>query len=75
MEKKRETKRKNPEESACHTVVSQQTLDLLLCPSKIESDITRISAEVHHSRMGERERESWVGVRGENQRVKGPVSE
>ena len=73
MEKKRETKRKNPEESACHTVVSQQTLDLLLCPSKIESDITRISAEVHHSRMGrEKERELGGGWGRESESERSP---
>ena len=78
MERKPERKRRNPEERACYTVVSQQTLDLILCPSKIESDITRIFA----GRWGpaqsygtERKRESGVGVGGENKRVRGPVAE
>jgi len=78
MERKRGRKRKNPEESACYTVVSQQTLDLILCPSKIESDITRIYAgrwgpSQSHGRK--RKRESGVGVGGENKRIRGPVSE
>jgi len=60
MERKRETKRKNPEERACYTVVSQQTLDLIFCPSKLNwiSHESAKGAEVQHSRIGERERES-----------------
>ena len=59
MERKRERKRKNPEKSTCYTAVSQQTLDLILCPSKLNwiSHASAQGAEVYHSRMGERERE------------------
>ena len=78
MKRKRKRNSKNPEERACYTVVLQQTLDLILCLSKIESDITRICA----GRWGpaqlygrERKGESGVGVGGENKRVRGPVTE
>jgi len=59
LERKRERKRKNPEERACYTIVAQQTLDLILCQSKLNwiSHESAQGAEVHHSRMGERKRE------------------
>jgi len=68
IERKRERKRTNPEENTCYTVVSQKTLDLILCLSKTIqiSHASAQGAEVHHSRMGERERESGVGFGGAN---------
>jgi len=67
IESQREKKRKNPEESACYFRVSQQTLDLIHCQSKLIR-ISRASAqgaEIHHIRVGEREIESVGGGFGE----------
>jgi len=79
IERKRERKRKNPEENACYFRVSQQTLDLIHCQSKLNrtSHASAQGAEIHHSRVGdsgrERKRKSGGKGGGENKRVRGPV--
>ena len=67
----RENEREKEEESACCTRVSPQNLDPIDCPSKFNqiSHASTLSAEVHHSRVGEdKERErGGGGVGGENE--------
>jgi len=77
IERKRERKSKKPEECARYFRVSQQTLDLIHCQSKLNrtSHVYAQGAIIHHSRVGERERESVEGGLGERIRVLGPVSE
>ena len=61
-----------------YTRRSQQTLDLIHCQCKLNqiSHTSAQGAEIHHSRVGERDIERvGGGVGGENKRVKGPVSE
>jgi len=67
IERKRERKRKNPEESACYTRVSQQTFDPIHCQFKLNwiSHASTPSAKIHHSRVGERERDRMGGSLGE----------
>ena len=63
----RERKRKNPEESACYFRESQQTLDLIHCQSKLIqiSHASAQGAEIHYSRVCEREIERVGGGLGE----------
>jgi len=67
IERKRERQRKNPEENACYFRVSQQTLELIHCQSKLNqiSHASAQGAEIYHSRVGERERERVGGGLGE----------
>ena len=80
IERKRERKRKKPEESACYTRVSQQTLDLIHCQSKLNriSHASAQGAEIHHSRVGEREGdrvgEGWGRAWGWYGRLHEPIS-
>ena len=65
----RENEREKEEESACCTRVSPQNLDPIDCPSKFNqiSHASSLSAEVHHSHVGEeKEREGggwWESVK------------
>jgi len=76
IERKRERKRKNPEESACYTRVSQQTLDPFCCQFKLNqiSHASTPGAEIHRSRMGERKRDRMGGVLGERRELKVPLA-
>jgi len=67
IERQRERKRKNPEESACYFRVSQQTLDLIHCQSKLIwiSHASAQDNEIHHSRVGERDIKKVGGGLGE----------
>ena len=67
IKRQRKGKRKNPEESACYLRVSQQTLDLIHCQSKLIriSHASAQGAEIHHGRVREREIESVGGGLGE----------
>jgi len=58
----RQEGKEKEEESASYTGVSQQTLDPIHCPSKFNriSHVFAQGAEVHHSRVREREREGGV---------------
>jgi len=63
IERQRERKRKNPEESAYYFRVSQPTLDLIHCQSKLIwiSHASAQGAEIHHSGR-ERNRKSGGGL-------------
>jgi len=71
IERKGERKRKNPEESACYTKVSQQTLVLIHCQFKLNriSHTSAQGAEIQHSLVGERERDRMGGVLGERREL------
>jgi len=74
IEDKQKRKRKNPEEiTECHNKLQTP----IQCPSKLHriSHASALGAEVHHNRVKERERDREGGGSGENNRIRGPVSE